>query len=484
MHMGDEHEHENFELCLGTVQKSAHEEQTRKSVQLSDDEQVVCGHEENYKANYLAGNGDSQDWQPRRTFRAHERRRTSLEDLQRWGFSRTWPRLNRLEAGARALPPSSASSINEPIGPQIERIDAIKSLDQLLLRPNEIALPEGTCAQERTSSEPEITRPAREPERPLDKYFGSSQRSHSPLRRKRTDQWRKTQENRRPPRKLWDLVFAGLQPGGRLRQERKLPLALIRKKQPVNSEPEFSEAEVYRSNVTKLAAQFSHLHNVSTDQTKTRHGWSSRIMFYDVLDSLQHEAIRLQEPWSGAKVQPDYQEFRNVLKEVSSDCIQRVILVEDISPSLIDYLGAAFDIPPHVFEEHLDGSGYAGDLSQRSGAARWQNHFPDQGSSSVTWFRPVIPLLPITPELRDDLLQNRRPSIRCVASNCKEQHHIRVQTTTNIWRRNMALCPYPGVYNKHSETDYPVGWEERMTTCVREFGDCKYCTTHYPFSTR
>ncbi|RAR04102.1 mg2+ transporter -like zinc transport protein [Stemphylium lycopersici] len=482
-HMGGEHEHENFERGSGAVQKFAHKEQMRKSAQISDDEQAVCGHEEDYKANDLAGDGDSRDWNPQRISRARERRRTSLEDLQRCDLSRTWPRLDRFEAIARPLPPSSASSTKEPVGPDIERVDTIKSLDQLLLRPNEIALPDDTCGQEGASIQPEITRPAREPERPLGQNFGPNQRPYSPLRRKRTDQWGKAQENRRPPRsRLWDLVFAGLQPGGRLRQERKLPVAITRKKHPANSEPEFSEAEVYRSNVTKLAAQFSHLHNVNTDQTKTRHGWSSRIMFYDVLDSLQREAIRLQEPWSGAKVQPDYHEFRDVLKEVSSDCIQRVILVEDISPSLIDYLGAVFDIPPHVFEEHLDGSGYAGDLSQRSGAARWQNHFPDQGSSSVTWFRPVIPLLPITPELRDDLLQNKRPPIRCVAANCKEKHHICVQTTTNIWRRNMALCPYPGVYHKHSETDYPVGWEERMTICVREFGNSILLLDPLPFA--
>lgn len=158
---------------------------------------------------------------------------------------------------------------------------------------------------------------------------------------------------------------------------------------------------------------------------------------------------------------------------VSDDCLQRLILVEDLTPSLIDLLGATFQIPPHVFEQHLDRSGYSKESKESNSTVAWHTRSTAQGYSSVTWYRPVLPLMPITSKMREKLLSGRRVRVRCPIEHCRE-HDVWLGTAANIWRHQLDLSPDPGVYHKASQTDYPVGWEERATTWTRDIEGCRF----------
>jgi hypothetical protein len=265
---------------------------------------------------------------------------------------------------------------------------------------------------------------------------------------------------------VWDRVLAALGPGGKIQQAGK------RHTEQAVSDPPTSEAEIYRTNLTKWATHFPNLDNVNAGLT--RHAWSSRIVFFDILESQQFGATFPQEPWPGLPPPPTFDKPPTTLKSIPEKCLQRLIFVEDLNPSLIDFLGATFYIPPHVFEEHLDGSGYTTTRELRTGPTRWQTHFFAEGSSSITWFRPVVPLLLIDPLLREKIIDNQCPEVRCVFDDCKEYHHPRVRSTTNIWRRNLSLHPNPVGNRRESDIQYPVAWEERVTIWTREFDGCKY----------
>ncbi|CAI6333448.1 unnamed protein product [Periconia digitata] len=247
-----------------------------------------------------------------------------------------------------------------------------------------------------------------------------------------------------------------------------------RKKQEPTPESHSNAEEVenYRNNVNRLANHFAYFNSVAT--TETRHGhWISQIVFYDRLEHEQHHSPMRNEPWPNQAYAPSYAEFYGTLRTVHDNCQQRLILVEDLTPSSVDLLGATFDIPPHVFEEHLDRSGYRETRENHKSASAWNARSSAQGYSSVTWYRPVLPLFSLDAKFRAKLIKNRSPQVPCPLEGC-EQHNVSLSTTGNIWRHYIDLCPEPGDYHKDSETEYPVGWEERATVWSRDIDGCKF----------
>jgi hypothetical protein len=231
------------------------------------------------------------------------------------------------------------------------------------------------------------------------------------------------------------------------------------------TEPEAApEILAYRASVARLAAHFPNFGNVAA--TKARHDWSPTIVLYDRIDSTQ--SLLRHEPWKGRGTAPAYQEFYKAMRNIPDNCLQRTILVEDLTPSLIDLLGATFHIPPHVFEEHLHHSGYKTTSEKQDKPDSWYPHSSAQDYSSITWYRPVLPLVPITSRFRSKLIKNQKPTIRCMFDGCR-RHDLHLRTLSNIWRPYLELCPEPGVYYKNSQqTEYPVAWKERVSIVTQD----------------
>lgn len=234
------------------------------------------------------------------------------------------------------------------------------------------------------------------------------------------------------------------------------------------------ETRDYRASIEELASHFPTFKNVAT--TGTRHDWSSRIVLYDLTENAQDESINKYEPWPWEDNPdlPHFDEFYNTLRTIPDDCTQRLVLVEDLSPALIDLLGVTFQIPPHVFEEHLERSGYTGVVDDRDDAAAWHTRPSAHGYSSITWYRPVLPLVPVTPRFHSKIIgEEALPRVQCPIVGCKK-HDLWLASTANIWRHQLDLCTDPGLYYKNSQTRYPVGWEERATVWTQNSAECKF----------
>jgi hypothetical protein len=396
-----------------------------------------------------------------RTSKESAQPRTSLGDLEK---SHTWSDQGFTNANNKSLPPSDVSSLVETQQwePKRHFVAPARSLEELMLKPEHVALPQKTYDEEQALDQATLDHLKNELGKPDQQIPESRLQASNPTEPKQS-----LQKSKRPERgKLWNKVLASLGPSGKNKQERKSQIP------PVPEDAAVSDAEVYRTNLTKLATQFPNLENVNS--VSTRHAWSSRIVFYDVLEAQQSDATYPHEPWPGLNFPPQYQKFHETLRGVPEGCLQRTIFVEDLNPSLVDFLGAAFRIPPHVLEDHLEESGYAPPNSKSKSSRRWQKRFSTQGSSSITWLRPVIPLLSVSSDLRDRLLEDSSPRVRCFSDSCKQQHDVNLRRDANIWRRNLALCPYPGVYHQGSETEYPVAWEKRVTIWTREFDSCRF----------
>ncbi|KAI8933154.1 hypothetical protein NX059_009795 [Plenodomus lindquistii] len=353
--------------------------------------------------------------------------RTSLDDLQRWPHYRTWPTENLAAAAQSQLPPSLASSVTTISSASISE-QVTDSLDQLnVLPPEDVALPSDEKSSDRNdnceSGETALSSDVSQSE-----SMSSEQKS-----------------------------VKSIEP----QMEPRLPPLL-----------EQTEADHYREHINQLAKSLPNFNNVVT--TTVRHQWSSRIVLHDRMQNSSIEITRRLEPWAERVSMPSYEEINYTLKNITEDCVQRVIIVEDLAPLLIQFLGATFQIPAHVFEEHLKDSGYDSTRTNWARAATWDTQSLAQGFFSITWYRAILPIVPITPRFRTKLITNQKVSVRCVDDECERNHNVRVKTAGNIWRQSLDLCAELGVDHKGSKTEYPVGWEERATIWSRKIGNCTF----------
>ena len=399
------------------------------------------------------------------------RPRTSLDDLQTHHPRQLPSECRTASASVIALPSSRSSSLDQPSIRDLRRTSEPKSVEQSTVRTDWAAPPGAMRERGRARfradvvSEEEVIEREGSPKVKDRNATQLLQQSLSPER----ESIRQRPEGDAPRRpelsKLWKAVLIALESSGKLRQNPKQQL------QEVHQPTDINEADVYRMSLLTSANRFSNLHHASA--VYTRHIWSSNIMLYDILETQQPSASTPQTLWPDAHSHsvPTYEDFRNTLRSTPARCHLRMIFVEDLNPLLIDYLGAAFQIPPGVFEKHLDGSGFAGESFEDKTPARWLNHSSSPNCSSLTWFRPVIPLLPVASNFRSQLLRNLSPKVNCMLEGCGKVHEL--QTTANILRRNVKLCPSPGAYVKGSDTEYPIAWEERATIFTRRIDGCK-----------
>lgn len=355
---------------------------------------------------------------------------TSLDDLERWPNPVRRSNSTDVRASQASLPSSVSSEELSSSSLQSRTHSQRDSLQDLNVSPADVRLPASSFSEVSLDSELDKTRHPQEP-------------SSKPKKGTRGN-------------------------AAKNRAQSSVPA-------PPASQVTADDFDAYLSNANRLATNFPSFENVAAHTT--RHAWSSRIVLHDRIEGIDEEETQRKEPWPSDTYAsaPNFEDFYRQIRKVPDNCKQRIIIVEDLSPSLIGLLGATFQIPPHVFQEHLEGSGYRVALDQPIKSKAWQTLSSAQGYASITWYRPVLPLIPMNAKLRARLLLNTSPSIRCIFEGC-QRHNIRLGTTANIWRRNLELCAEPGTYHKGSNTEYPVGWEERATIFTTDINGCNFGT--------
>ena len=110
------------------------------------------------------------------------------------------------------------------------------------------------------------------------------------------------------------------------------------------------------------------------------------------IDYVRHSQAHVRESWHvrGISDSRNVSERIQGLRTISDpEILTRMILVEDLSPLLIDSLGFAFQIDPEFFAEHLNRSGYAGVDYSEASPVHWKTHTLSKAHASMKWYRPV-----------------------------------------------------------------------------------------------
>jgi len=250
------------------------------------------------------------------------------------------------------------------------------------------------------------------------------------------------------------------QPKGHPKPQRKKP-----KQTPGAAPPPL---RAYRADIDLLNERISNLPNASSKNV--RHNWPIRIVYYDSFKD--HPTPVRAEPWQESDEPPPFSEFYNTLRNIRSGCVQRLILIEDVSPSLIDLLGATFQVPPYLFEHHLANSGFGMTLDDQETSINWITKALTREYTSITWYRPALPHFRLSRKVHDRLIMNQKPKVPC-SDKSHSGHDIRIYTLSNILRRTLQLWPEPTITSEVSQDEYPIGWEERATIWNTFVKGCK-----------
>lgn len=238
----------------------------------------------------------------------------------------------------------------------------------------------------------------------------------------------------------------------------------------------------YPSRMPALSEYFPQLHQVVSGVG--RHNPASvTILGYsgDNLCGIEHLS---SEASDRRKVFPSkLKEIRESLfaKTIGPEINTKLVIIEDVGPSMIGLFSSIFDISPEFFAEHLYRSGYSTSKEHNPAPQTWNTSGLEKNYISMKWYRPVDRWRqePDTAMQRKLLLET--------AAELEGTYHVKVQsrnktvsrpvtytieTTTNIFRPECAMSTDPdGLIAEIS----PAAWEERATACKVESAGCQYC---------
>ncbi|KAI9702191.1 MAG: hypothetical protein M1820_006273 [Bogoriella megaspora] len=227
-----------------------------------------------------------------------------------------------------------------------------------------------------------------------------------------------------------------------------------------STDPTFAS---YRGRVRLLARYMPKLKIVSTN--KCRSPYSGRMACFDFA-SQSFKASRVTHFPSRIDSQNAVREAQlSIFKNILPTTTLRLLLVEDLSPLLINLLGDAFQMSPEFFEEHLRSSGYQFEDEGNTSNA-WGTDAALKGFGSIGWHRPASALLDSNG--RNLLLEGKGWSTQC--ANCSLLHLF--DPTTNIFRRVWDLSSDPNIVASSSKPT-PTALEEKATFWTRRVGNCK-----------
>ena len=225
----------------------------------------------------------------------------------------------------------------------------------------------------------------------------------------------------------------------------------------------------YWDRVAPLAEYLSHLKTLNDDAGRYKD--RGEITCIDYLEGYEDPTIR-------RRFSPEDPGFRDRLHRLATlsnddnDVVTRFILVEDLSASVIEVLGSAFEIDPEFFAEHLNRAGF-GDMDYDYPLPeRWETRGLVKPYTSLKWYRPVRQNPTVTEWLRQPstllsrTVQQTKGHTEITPASITwldaaygapgrpydNRIEHRIQVATNIFRRSWTISTRPA----NRSLDVPV----------------------------
>ena len=250
--------------------------------------------------------------------------------------------------------------------------------------------------------------------------------------------------------------------------------------QPIASSSE--SCNLYKKKNERLSKRFTHLQGVCSGSRRDK----ADITIFDytgnVLQDPQHKSFDFMPEdnvQSQDFVSPNLELCRQFICPVGSlsQVETRLVVVEDLGPSLINLLGATFDLSPEFFEEHLYRSDYRGYRVSETSPSTWTTSNLQKNYVSLAWSRPGESWTTVVePGRWENLLGHDSARVEVVTQfnneiGQSENVFHQYVANTNIFRSRseMSIDPAGRLPDKVA-----CGLEERATVCNVEYNGIQY----------
>ncbi|OBT70248.1 hypothetical protein VE03_00021 [Pseudogymnoascus sp. 23342-1-I1] len=146
--------------------------------------------------------------------------------------------------------------------------------------------------------------------------------------------------------------------------------------------------------------------------------------------------------------------------QIPENVKQRLLIVPDLAPQIINLLGNLFGFSPEVFEEHLINSGYNGAKYDDKSAHTWPTAKMNKSYASIKWYRPVLRLdeAPFSNRDLEVLLDPAQGRLKRTPDNDEDVRVCQIQS--NIFRSEWEMWTDPKTTTREERLS---AWEERAT---------------------
>ncbi|KFY10815.1 hypothetical protein V492_04825 [Pseudogymnoascus sp. VKM F-4246] len=222
----------------------------------------------------------------------------------------------------------------------------------------------------------------------------------------------------------------------------------------------------YSDMIRRASRAFNHFDKV-LDGARSRNNNIANITSIDFLESSR------SAPTEFVIDSSDSHNIRTLgsMGQIPANVKQRLLIVPDLAPQIINLLGNLFGLSPEVFEEHLINSGYNGAEYDDEPAHTWPTAKMKKSHASIKWYRPVQRLDEPPFSFRDlEVLLD--PAQGRLKRNPDKAKDLRVcQTQSNIFRSEWEMWTDPKTTAREKRAS---AWEERATVWSQKIAgrDC------------
>ncbi|KAL9022975.1 MAG: hypothetical protein Q9180_008459, partial [Flavoplaca navasiana] len=242
----------------------------------------------------------------------------------------------------------------------------------------------------------------------------------------------------------------------------------------------------YMNEVRRLHPYMPHLINVRK-RSRAHHRAELRCLDFSVGHLLSSKSCKLEQDTTRSeeihgdastnletiaseadpRVSPSEEDFiRSFIGNIPSEVDRRVLIVEDLSDTLMYILGSCLHVTPEVFEEHLVKSGWHDNNYEDREPDMWSTRNLTKNYASIRWYRPIKGLLSrpceeqaseilLTPQTTPDSWEeNSSPQRRIL-------HHT--EPMVNLLRRPWEVRTTGAAFS---------AWEERATVWETTVDNC------------
>ena len=252
-------------------------------------------------------------------------------------------------------------------------------------------------------------------------------------------------------------------------------------------QPSISSSEscnLYKKKNERLSQRFPHLQNVYSG---SRHD-KADITIFDytgsVLQDVRQKSFNFMAEENAQSQDfacPNLEQCRQFICPIGplSQVETRLVVVEDLGPSLIELLGVTFDLSPEFFEEHLYRSDYRGYRVSEMPPSTWRTSNLQKNYVSLAWSRPGESWTTvIEPGLWGDLLEHEIARVEVTT-----QFNNEIGQSENVFHKFVAKS---NIFRSRSEMSIEpagrlpekvaCGLEERATVCSVDYSGIQYGT--------